>query len=138
MKASTHPHFGQRTLAAALLLFSITTAPAHHSGAMFDRSKTVTLNCTVKAFRFVAPHSWIAVLANIEGRDEPVRWDVETGPAGRMKALGLTPDNLKPGDKVIIRVHPLRDGRNAGIMIDIKLADGTVVQNNASLVPIGK
>ena len=44
----------------ATLLGSI--AVAHHSGAMFDHTKTVTLRGTVKEFQYTNPHSWLQVL----------------------------------------------------------------------------
>ena len=32
---------------------------AHHSYAMFDMSKTVTLQGTIRDFQWTNPHSWI-------------------------------------------------------------------------------
>ena len=38
---------------------------------MFDRSKTVVLKGTLKEYRFVAPHSWISVIATADA--DPAR-----------------------------------------------------------------
>lgn len=52
-------------MAAAMgivLLIPLHTATAHHSAAMFDHSKTLTLHGTVKNFQFTNPHSWLIVM----------------------------------------------------------------------------
>ena len=113
-------------------------AIAHHSGAMFDRSRTVVLRGEVKEYRFVAAHSWTSVIVTTQAKSEPERWDVEAATAGRMQAWGATPEALKPGNKVTLRIHPLRDGRNAGSLIEITLADGTVVVNNTTKLQVGQ
>jgi hypothetical protein len=127
-----------KILAAVALLTAAGAAAAHHSGAMFDRSKTVVLKGTLKEYRFVAPHSWISVIATADGKGKEERWDVEAATASRMKAQGITPERLKPGDKVTLRIHPLRDGRNAGSLIDITLADGTKMTNNTTKLKVGE
>jgi len=111
---------------------------AHHSSAMFDRSKTYVLKGTLKEYQFIAPHSWISVVAARDGKGAVARWDIEGSTAARMKAQGITPERLKPGDKITIRTHPLRDGRNGGALIDIVLADGTRITNNPTRLQIGQ
>ena len=65
-----------------MVLFLVGLAPAipaiaHHSGAMFDRSKTVTLEGVVKEYKYAAPHTWIQVV--IQQGGAPVTWAVEGG-----------------------------------------------------------
>lgn len=127
-------------LAALALMGTLTAAVpamAHHSSAMFDRSKTVVLKGVIKQYQFVAPHSWISIVIPGENGAE-VRWDIEAAGASRMAAQGITPARLKVGDKVTIRTHPLRDGRNGGALIDLTLEDGTVFTNNTTRLPIGQ
>ncbi len=112
-------------LVAASLSVSASPAVAHHSAAMFDRSKTIVLRATILEYKFTAPHAWISVMASADSAIETQRWDIEASSAGRMKSQGITPDRLKPGDQVTIRMHPLRDGRNGGCLLDLTLADGT-------------
>lgn len=114
------------------------SAAAHHSSAMFDRSKTYVLTGTLIKYQFMSPHSWLSVNAKVNGKGKMARWDLEGGSAGRMKAQGLTPERLKPGDKITVRTHPLRDGRNGGDLIDIVLADGTKITNNVTRLQIGQ
>ena len=44
---------------AALVLAPAAPALAHHSFAMFDQSKIVTLEGTVHEFQWTNPHAWI-------------------------------------------------------------------------------
>ena len=127
-----------KTLATIALSIAAGKVLAHHSGAMFDRSKTVVLKGTLKEYRFIAPHSWISLIATADDSGTEERWDVEGGTASRMKAQGITPERLKAGDKITLRIHPLRDGRNAGSLIDITLADGTKMTNNTTKLQVGQ
>ncbi len=109
----------------ALAGIAIMTFPvwAHHSGAMFDRAKVQKLEGTIVKYDYVNPHSWITI--TVPGpQGKPVMWGVEGFTPNAMKSWGLTPNTVKPGDKLVVTVHPLRDGRNGGSMIEITLADG--------------
>ena len=51
-------------------------AVAHHSFAMFDANKTVTLDGSVKEFQWTNPHSWILIMVpNAAGT--PEQWAIE-------------------------------------------------------------
>jgi hypothetical protein len=113
-----------------VLLAAATAAHAHHSGAMFDRAKIVTLEGTVKEYQFLNPHVWIEVLVPADGGATPVQWSIEGETRQTMTRIGLPNSALKAGDKVTIHAHPLRDGRNGGVFIDITLPDGTVIDTH--------
>jgi hypothetical protein len=119
-------------LLAAMVLCVGVPALAHHSGAMFDRTKTVELKGTVKQYQFSNPHVWIEVMVpptdKNSGKDaSPVQWSIEGEGPPIMARMGLGPSVLKAGDKVTIKAHPLRDGRTGGSLITITLADGRVL-----------
>jgi len=122
-----------RTIAiAALLLGAATPALAHHSGAMFDRAKTIALQGTVKDYLFANPHSWIdLVVKDADGK--VTTWSIEAQTPAYMRRLGVTPSVLKAGDVVSLRTHPLRDGRNGGSFVDVTLADGRVLGGQKDL-----
>jgi hypothetical protein len=110
---------------ASLASIAFATVPvwAHHSGAMFDRTKVQKLEGTVVKYDYVNPHSWITI--TVPGpQGKPVMWGVEGFTPNAMKTWGLTPTTVKPGDKLVVTVHPLRDGRNGGSIVEITLADG--------------
>jgi hypothetical protein len=122
-------------LAAVTLVLAMSAgAVAHHSPAAFDRSKTVTLTGTVKAFRWQNPHTWLEVdVPNDKGVVET--WGVEmTSPTFLIRA-GWKNNSVKPGDKVTVVVNPVRDPETkAGIFLSITLADGrTLTERPARL-----
>jgi Family of unknown function (DUF6152) len=111
---------------AALLLGLAASANAHHSGAMFDRARTVTLVGTILEYQFKNPHVWIEVL--VPGKNgKPVQWSIEGEGPALMARIGMGPRVFRKGDPVTVRAHPLRDGRSGGSFVDIKLADGKVI-----------
>lgn len=122
------------TLAGLLWLGLAGAGQAHHSGAMFDRAKTVTLQGTIKEYQYENPHSWLIV--NVPGQDgREVVWSLETDAPSNVKRFGLTPSNLKAGDKVTVRAHPLRDGRPGGSFVDVTLPDGRVLGLPSTALP---
>jgi hypothetical protein len=101
-------------------------AAAHHSDAMFAADKELVLNGTVKQFQYTNPHSWIQlVVPGTSGA--AVEWSIETGAPIVLLRAGIKPTALQPGEKVSLRVHPLKDGGAGGSLIDVKKADGTTL-----------
>jgi hypothetical protein len=121
----------KNVLMAAALAALATPAFAHHSGAMFDATKTVTLEGTVKEFQYTNPHSWLEVM--VPGPDgKAVEWGFESeGPSTLLRA-GIKAKTFMPGDKVTIVAHPMRDGRPAGNLLSATKADGTVFSPHAA------
>ena len=112
---------------AGLVAYAIPAA-AHHSFAMFDASKTVTLEGSVKEFQWTNPHAWIMLnVANQQGQAE--QWAIElNGPSGLARD-GWKPKTLTPGMNVSVTIHPLRDGANGGQFMAVTLPDGTQFGN---------
>jgi hypothetical protein len=125
-------------VSAAVVLAGASSALAHHSAAMFDRHKQLTLHGTLITYKFMAPHAWISLTTTGEGGAAGARWDIECTSAGAMKRIGITPDNLKPGDKITVVTNPLRDGRNGGSLVSITLANGETKSNTYSDIPYGQ
>ena len=100
------------------------SALAHHSAAMFDFSKTLTVQGTVKEFQYTNPHSWLQVVG--KGPDGKVQlWGFEAeGPSTLLRA-GIKASTFKPGDKVTIVANPMKDGRPAGALLTATKADGS-------------
>jgi hypothetical protein len=99
-------------------------AVAHHSFAIFDASKTLTLEGSVKEFQWTNPHAWIMLnAANQQGQADV--WAIElNGPSGLVRD-GWKPETLTPGMNVSVTIHPSRDGTNRGQFLQVKLPDGT-------------
>jgi len=104
---------------------------AHHAAAGIDRTKSVTLAGTVKAFGWQNPHSWMEVEVPNEA-GVVTTWKVEmTSPAFLIRA-GWKATTLKPGDKVTVKVFPLRDGDPGGLFQSVTLADGSTLTERAA------
>ena len=112
-------------LASFAVVMHVLPASAHHSFAMFDAARQVTLQGTVKEFQWTSPHAWI--LLTVERGGRPEEWAIEmNGPSGLVRQ-GWQPKTLTPGMRVTAIVHPLRDGTNGGQFMEITLPDGTVI-----------
>src|SRR5215813_10318195 len=110
------------------------TAPAfaHHSFAMFDAQKTVTMQGTVKEFEWVNPHSWLRIMVNDERIGKPVLWAIELSSPGRLVTMGMRADSVKPGDAVSVTIHPMKDGTRGGQFIQAVLPGGKeIIRANA-------
>jgi hypothetical protein len=120
----------------ALLGLIAAAASAHHSFAMFDASKTVTLVGTFKKAELINPHSWFwIVVPNDQGGSD--LWGAEGGgPASGStlaKAAGMSiKDYFAPGQKVTMTLHPLKDGRMGGQLVSLKFEDGRVYEQNTT------
>ncbi|MGC3981723.1 MAG: DUF6152 family protein [Steroidobacteraceae bacterium] len=103
-----------------------TSADAHHSYAAFDRTKTITLQGSVRTWELGNPHAYLWLyVANKKGTQDI--WGMEAPSPTVLIARGLTKNAVKVGDKVTVVLNPLRDGRNGGNMVSLTLADGTVL-----------
>jgi hypothetical protein len=103
-----------------------TPVAAHHSFAMFDRDRTETISGTVKQFELINPHGWLRVLVPDE-KGAPNEWSIELGGAGLLGRAGWTQNAIHPGDKVVVQIHPLRDGSYGGQMVSVTLPSGQVL-----------
>jgi hypothetical protein len=113
-------------LAAAGAVLAAAPAQAHHSGAMFDSTKQVTLEGTVKQFQFTNPHSWIQL--NVpESGGKVTEWSLETGGVSGLYKRGIRASTLKPGDKITVVVNPLKNGNAGGAVRTVTGADGKVI-----------
>jgi Family of unknown function (DUF6152) len=101
------------TLIAIAAMLTAASAFAHHSFAMFDQSKTVTLQGTVKDFRWSNPHVFIQLMVkNDDGTEE--EWSIEMTSPEHLVRVGWKPGTLKPGDKITLNIHPMHDGVKGG------------------------
>ena len=113
--------------ALALAIGAATAAQAHHSYAMFDRAKTISISGTVYAWEMVNPHSYLWVLVKPETGKEQ-NWGLEGGGVAALVRSGVTKSMVKPGEKVVVDLHPLRDGRTGGQLVKVTLSDGRVIR----------
>lgn len=121
-------------LCVAIIAAASFSAPAgaHHSFAMFDATKNVTLQGTVKEFEWTNPHSWLRVNVTDEKTGKTVLWALELSSPARLTTMGMHADSVHPGDKVSVTFHPMRDGTRGGQFIQAELPGGKqVIRANA-------
>ena len=119
-----------KALSLAFIAVAMSAIPAfaHHSFAMFDAEKKMTLDGTVKEFQWTNPHSWILMtVSNAQGQAE--QWAIEMGGPSGLARQGWVPKTLTPGMKVQAVIHPLRDGTPGGQFMAVTLPDGTQLGN---------
>jgi hypothetical protein len=116
----------QRFITAALLstacvVVFITPAMSHHSFAMYDQSKTVTLTGVMTRFVAQANHAEIHFVPlgpdgkpMRSGDGKPITWGVEMAGAAAVAAQGITAATFPAGTIFSVRLNPLRDGSNFG------------------------
>ena len=120
-----------KTLSLAAIAACALAAPAlaHHSFSMFDADKTVTMTGTVKEFEWTNPHSWLRIMVVDSASGKPMQWGLEMGSPGQQSRVGWKPDSVKPGDKVTVTIHPLKDGSRGGQFITAILPSGSMLGN---------
>jgi hypothetical protein len=110
------------------LLLADPPAMAHHSGGLWDQTKTLTLNGTVRQFQWTNPHCFIQLVVpqnetgTASAKDQ--EWSIEMASPYQVLTGGWRPATLKPGDKIKVTVHPARDGTPAGNFIAATGSDG--------------
>ena len=112
--------------AAAVLGLGVLPAAAalaHHSFAMFDFGKTTTLKGEVKDFQWTNPHVTLWVVAAPVAGGPSDLWTVELTSPGNLTRLGWTKRSLKTGDRVVVDINPLRDGKHGGAFRKVTLTD---------------
>lgn len=115
--------------AFAALLIAAVPAVAHHSFAMFDMQKTVKFNATVTEFKWTNPHSFMHIdVAAAGGTTES--WTIEMTSPNNLINAGWRRSSLKTGDKVVVEVHPLRNGRKGGALMQVTLPNGQTLKNS--------
>lgn len=112
-----------RAAFTATLLAFAWPVTAHHSTAMFDHAREVTVQGTVKSWQWTNPHSWLQVMA--PGKDgKVVEQGFEVGSPNTLFRNGWRAETFKPGDKVTLVAYPRRDGTVGGLLVAAKTGSG--------------
>lgn len=126
----------KKVFAAALLGFTAVgtaliapAATAHHSFAMFDRTRTVTVNGTVREFQWSNPHAYIQVVSR-DSAGREVEWSLEMGAPMYLYARGWRPRTLRAGMAISAEINPLRSGEPGGVVLNVNDANGNAIGTN--------
>src|ERR1044071_2643099 len=117
-----------RRVARTVVIPALLLAPlcsAHHSFAMFDFQRDVTLIGAVQEFQWGNPHVFIDLL--VPGDSGASIWSIEMSSPSHLVRNGWKPTTLKAGDQITLIIHPLRDGRRGGTYVSAMHSDGSPV-----------
>ena len=95
---------------------------AHHSFAMFDQTKVVTIKGIVKELQWTNPHAALWFYAETPAGDPGDLWTIELTSPGNLTRAGWTRQVLKAGDKVTVDISPMRDGQHGGTLKRVVVA----------------
>ena len=115
------------SLFAALACAITAPALAHHSFAMFDNTRSITLHGKVSKFQWTNPHSYLEVDAE-DGKGGTKHYTLEMTSPNMMSRGGWTSRTIKSGDVVTVVVAPLRDGKPGGLLLQVTLPSGKVMK----------
>jgi hypothetical protein len=96
------------TVLAAVFALGAHPATAHHSSAMYDDHKTVTVMGAVTKFEWSNPHVYIFVEQTL-GSGQKVVWEIEGSPPSILRRLGWSKDTLRVGDVITVTGRPAKD-----------------------------
>jgi hypothetical protein len=101
------------------------TVNAHHSSAMFDKDEVVETTAAVVEFQWTNPHVWIEIA--IAGDTGEEQWSIEGLGTNTLFRMGWRPNSFVPGQEILIRFNPMRDGSQAGGFIGARFEDGSTI-----------
>ena len=111
-------------------------AAAHHSAAMYDDKKTITVVGTVSKFEWANPHVYIFI-HQADETGKAADWEVECSPPSILGRLGWTPASLHFGDTVTVEGRPARDpGKRALLPNLIKRGDLVLFERKGELAQL--
>jgi Family of unknown function (DUF6152) len=106
-----------------LVFMMATVAQAHHSFAMYDHSRTVTLKGAVTKFQWTNPHAYIELdVADTKGA--LTHYSIECTSINMMQRNGWRSNMIKAGDMVKAIIAPLNSGQPGGLLLEVTLPDG--------------
>ena len=107
-------------LAAAL---AAPAAMAHHSFAMFDNTRSVSLHGKVTAYQWTNPHSYLELDVD-DAKGSTKHYVMEMTSPNMLHRGGWSSRTVKPGDQVTAVMSPLRDGQPGGLLLVLTLPNG--------------
>jgi hypothetical protein len=121
-------HITRTVLLAAVMALGLSSAAwSHHSHAMFDHATRVTVTGTVTEFVYRNPHGFLYIDVK-QDNGETMNYWVEMSNLTNMVLRGIGRTTFKPGDRITVSLHPLKDGRPGGSYVTITAADGKLYE----------
>jgi len=113
--------------AGAMLALAAGPAQSHHSFAMFDQRQIMALEGRVVEFQWTNPHAFIEL--EVRQGSQTRNYSIELNSPNNLTRQGWRRNSLHPGDRVTLRMAPLRNGQPGGLFLDLRKADGTTLDS---------
>jgi len=110
-----------------ILFLMAVSASAHHSFAMYDHSRTVTLKGAVTRFQWTNPHAYIE-LDVTDPKGTVTHYSVECTSINMMQRNGWRSNMIKAGDMVKAVIAPLNSGQPGGLLLEVTLPNGKTLE----------
>lgn len=110
-----------RMVLAAVAMACVTASVptyAHHSGAMFDFTKVLTLTGKVTQFQWTNPHVILWVDAETAAGIAPGPWALTLTSPGNLTRTGWDRHAFSANDRVTVAINPLRSGEKGGAVVN--------------------
>jgi hypothetical protein len=101
----------------------VSTAAAHHSFAIFDHTRTITVRGKVLSFQWTNPHGYIELDAH-EGQGDIDRYTLELTSINMLRRAGWKSTDVHEGDEVTAIVAPLLNGEHGGLLLELAVPGG--------------
>jgi hypothetical protein len=99
------------------------TALAHHSFAVYDHTRTLTLRGSVTKFQWTNPHAFLEMDVK-DDKGKVTHYVLEGTSINMMQRIGWRSNMIKFGDNVKAVMAPLLDGKPAGLLLEVTLPSG--------------
>ena len=120
-----------------LLMVSGSTL-AHHSNAISDKDRLVTLTGTVTKFAFINPHVGISFDVKDEHGNVTNWYTAGGSPMALHRDAGWTNKTFKPGEQILVQGHPNRDGRPLMLTMRVYRCTGEAILMDNNKVEAGE
>ncbi|MEP7244930.1 MAG: DUF6152 family protein [Gammaproteobacteria bacterium] len=116
-------------LASVVAVLVVLACPvqAHHSFAMFDKTRLTTVKGMVSKIEWTNPHVFIFVDVP-DGKGGKTQYAVECNSPNVLMRAGWKVSTVKRGDAVAVGLYPLRDGRPGGLLDSVTLPTGKTIK----------
>lgn len=108
-----------------VMVFGAPSAWAHHSFGFYDMKKSVEVEGTVEKYEWSNPHSWLFL--SVMASSGSTSYGFEMVSVGEMLRKGWAKNTVKPGDKIKVTYHPIKDGTPNGLLVSAKTEDGSLI-----------
>ena len=111
------------TQVSLVMLVMTATVFAHHSFAVYDHTKTLTLKGSVTKWQWSNPHAYLDIDVKDSG-GAVKHYTLEGTSINMLQRTGWRSNMIKAGDQVTAVAAPLLNGEPGGLLLEITLANG--------------